>query len=74
MLLYNSETGRYDVHFNDGGTFDGLSCGNTFRVYYHGEWMPTRIEYDHGVRDWYLDLADDDPCQCIDGMKVKIRG
>jgi len=74
ILAFNFATGRYDVRFDDGGVFNGLSCGDTFRVYHRGEWTPTRIEYDHSVRDWYLDLTDSDPCRCIDGLRVKIRG
>lgn len=50
-LIYDKESGRYDIRFNLTDYYGGLHCGETFDVLVGGKWKPTRIEMGN---DWYL--------------------
>jgi len=50
-LIYNKESGRYDIRFSLTDYYGGLHCGETFDVLVSGKWKPTRIEMSG---DWYL--------------------
>jgi len=50
-LIYDVESGRYDIRFSLTDYYGGLHCGETFDVLVGGKWKPTRIEMNG---DWYL--------------------
>lgn len=50
-LVYDSESNRMDVLFENGELYGGLHCGTTLDVFQNGKWSPTRIEMGD---DWYL--------------------
>ena len=48
---YDRESGRFDIHFDDGKCYGGLHCGECLDVRLNEVWVPTRIEMSE---DWYL--------------------
>lgn len=50
-LIYDKETGRFDIRFGLNDYHGGLHCGECFDVLAGGRWKPTRIEM---ADDWYL--------------------
>ena len=50
-LQYDRESGRFDIHFDDGKCYGGLHCGECLDVRLNEVWVPTRIEMSE---DWYL--------------------
>lgn len=50
-LYYNSDAGRVDILFDDGDTYGGLHCGESFDAMINGEWAPVSIEMGN---DWYI--------------------
>ena len=42
-LIYDKESGRYDIRFSLTDYYGGLHCGETFDVLVSGKWKPTRI-------------------------------
>ena len=65
-IFYDRTTKRYDVHFDTGGKYGGLHCGDTLDVLINGKWVPARIEM---AADWYLVGCRDVP---LDGLRVRI--
>jgi len=53
-LFYDNSIGRFDICFDVGNSYGGLHCGECFEVKVSGIWEPTRIEYCHESKDWYL--------------------
>ena len=53
-LGYNPENDRYGLLISDLWEHDGFHCGETMEVLVDDQWVPTRIEYDHGGDGWYL--------------------
>ena len=43
-LIYDEESGRYDVRFSLEHYYGGLHCGECFDVFIGSRWVPTRIE------------------------------
>lgn len=50
-LVYDEESGRYDIRFSLEHYYGGLHCGECFDVLIGSRWVPARIEM--GDR-WYL--------------------
>ena len=50
-LVFDMESGRYDIRFDLSSYYGGLHCGECFDVMVGGKWKPTRIEM---AADWYL--------------------
>lgn len=50
-LIYDEESGRYDIRYGLEDYYGGLHCGEPFDVLVGGKWKPTRIEMG---TDWYL--------------------
>jgi len=50
-LIYDENSGRYDIRFSLTDYYGGLHCGECFDVLVNGKWKPTRIEMGG---DWYL--------------------
>ena len=65
-LVYDNNTGRYNIRFDLDKHYGGLHCGECMDVKVRGKWIPTRIEYDRG---WYLVGVDTD---ILDGLMVRI--
>lgn len=65
-LIYDHNTGRYNIRFDLDRYYGGLHCGNSLDVWVGSRWMPTRIEYADG---WYLIDVDTDT---LDGLRVRI--
>ena len=66
-LIYDKESGRYDIRFGLNEYYGGLHCGECFDVFAGGRWNPTRIEM--GDRDkWYLVGIKTDT---LDGLRVR---
>ena len=58
-LYYDGSDNRLDIKFEDGTYYGGLHCGETLEYlkdnsWTLGKWLPTRIEYDHSEKEWYL--------------------
>lgn len=49
-LIYDEESGRYDIRFSLERYYGGLHCGECFDVLIGSRWVPTRIEMDDR---WY---------------------
>ena len=47
-LVYDNNTGRYNIRFDLDKYYGGLHCGECMDVKVQGKWIPTRIEYDRG--------------------------
>ena len=47
-LIYDRESGRYDIRFGLDDYNGGLHCGECFDVFAGGKWKPTRIEMSTG--------------------------
>ena len=43
-LIYDKESGHYDIRFGLNDYNGGLHCGECFDVFAGGRWKPTRIE------------------------------
>ena len=52
-LVYDKESGRYDIRSGLNEYYGGLHCGQSFEVFDGKHWKPTRIEMDM-CRNWYL--------------------
>lgn len=52
-MIFDRQTGRYDIRFDLDSYYGGLHCGECFEAYIDGSWMPTRIEMGMD-REWYL--------------------
>lgn len=50
-LIYDEESGRYDIRFSLEAYYGGLHCGECFDVLIGSRWVPTRIEMSDC---WYL--------------------
>ena len=65
-LIYDEESGRYDIRFSLERYYGGLHCGETYDVMVGGRWNPSRIEYG---ANWYLvGIRADD----LSGLRVRI--
>ena len=53
-LGYNGANDRYGLLNRDLWEIEGFHCGECYDVFIDGEWVPTRIEYSHKYRVWYL--------------------
>ena len=53
-ITWNRDEGRPDICYSDGSCYGGLHCGDTLEAFVFGRWQPTRIEYCHSSRSWYL--------------------
>jgi len=51
MLIYDSDSNRLDMLFDNGSILGGFHCGDCLDTLLDNEWIPTRVEYDE---DWYL--------------------
>lgn len=50
-LIYNIDSKRLDVLFDDGSLLGGFHCGDRLDILLENGWISTRVEYDE---DWYL--------------------
>ena len=65
-LVYDMESGRYDIRCDLSSYYGGLHCGDCFDVMVGGKWTPTRIEM---AADWYLvGIRTDD----LQGLRVRM--
>jgi hypothetical protein len=53
-MFYNAALNRFDIAYGISDYHGGLHCGECFDVLMCGKWIPTRIEYDHEKKLWYL--------------------
>jgi len=53
-IVWDANSKRPDIRYNDGTYYGGLHCGNTLEALVRGTWEPTRIECGHSSEDWYL--------------------
>ena len=54
-LVYDRQSGRYDIRFDIDSYYGGLHCGTSFEVLLNDVWIPTRIEFANGgAEGWYL--------------------
>jgi hypothetical protein len=51
VLVYDKRQERMDARFGAESRYGGLHCGETLKVRWGGEWIPTLIEM---ADDWYL--------------------
>lgn len=65
-LVYDNNTGRYNIRFDLNDYYGGLHCGECLDVLIQGKWGSTRIECWNG---WYLVGIDTD---ILDGLVVRI--
>lgn len=65
-LIFDENTGRFDIRFDVNKYYGGLHCGETFEVMVAGKWVPTRIERG---KHWYLEGVRTDR---LDGLRVRI--
>lgn len=65
-LVYDTNTGRYNIRFDLNDYYGGLHCGECLDVLIQGKWVSTRIECWNG---WYLVGIDTD---ILDGLVVRI--
>lgn len=47
-LIFDKESGRYNIRFGLNDYYGGLHCGECFDVFAGGKWKPTRIEMSAG--------------------------
>lgn len=66
-LVYDRESGRYDIRFELNEYYGGLHCGECFDVFAGGRWKPARIEMDDKGK-WYLVGIKTDT---LDGLRVR---
>ena len=66
-LVYDKESGRYDIRSGLNEYYGGLHCGQSFEVFDGKHWKPTRIEMDMR-RNWYLVGIDTDN---LEGLRVR---
>ena len=52
-LIYDADTDRIDIRFDDMSYYGGLHCGESMEVLRYGEWFRTRIEM-NADDEWYL--------------------
>ena len=73
-LIYDRQSGRYDIRYRQGGYYGGLHCGTCLDVLVGDSWIPTSIEYSScGAEGWYLTglrQHTDDPR--LDGLNIRI--
>lgn len=69
-LIFDKDSGRYDIRFGLNDYHGGLHCGECFDVFAGGKWKPTRIEMNM-ERQWYLVGIKTDR---IDGLRVRMGG
>ena len=65
-LVYDHNTGRYNIRFGLNDYYGGLHCGQCMDIMMHGKWTPTSIEYGDG---WYLVGI---KTNILDGLMVRI--
>ena len=68
-LIFDKESGRYDIRFGLNDYHGGLHCGECFDVFAGGKWKPTRIEMSTG-QEWYLVGIKTD---VLDGLRVRVH-
>ena len=68
-LIFDKESGRYDIRFGLNDYNGGLHCGECFDVFAGGKWKPTRIEMNTG-QEWYLVGIKTD---VLDGLRVRVH-
>ncbi len=68
-LIFDKESGRYDIRFGLDDYNGGLHCGECFDVFAGGKWKPTRIEMSTG-QEWYLVGIKTD---VLDGLRVRVH-
>ena len=54
VLGYNAENDLYGLLQSDLWVIDGFHCGESIDIRIDGEWISTRMEYDHSRKEWYL--------------------
>lgn len=64
-LVYDKDSGRYDIRFGLTDYYGGLHCGANFEVFANGRWIPTRIEKS---MEWYLVGI---KASVLDGLRVR---
>ena len=50
-MIFDPETDRMDIRFDDQRFYGGLHCGTPLDVLLNDHWVPTRIEK---AADWFL--------------------
>jgi hypothetical protein len=53
-IIWDANANRPDIKYDDNTYYGGLHCGNTLEALICDKWMPTRIEYSHSAKAWYL--------------------
>ena len=59
-LIFDRESGRYNIRFGLNDYYGGLHCGECFDVFAGGKWKPTvgrRIEGDANSRLFFRPLS-----------------
>lgn len=54
VLIFDKESNRYDIRFNETDYYGGLHCGDPLEVMIAGKWKQTCIEKSWDNNDWYL--------------------
>lgn len=67
-LIFDVESGRYDIRFSLETYYGGLHCGECFDVLVKEVWVPVRIEMSM-EQQWYLVGL---PTRSLDGLVVRI--
>ncbi len=68
VLIFDKNTGGYDIRFDLSEYYGGLHCGECFDVFLRGRWKPTRIEM-KWKEQWYLVGVD---TKDLNGLRVRI--
>ena len=66
VLLYDTQTDRFDIRFDLTDYYGGLHCGTCLEVKLGGKWIQTRIEK---ARHWFLEGIDTED---LSGLLVRI--
>ena len=53
-MYWDGNIGRYDIRSKNGEEHGGLHAGDQIDLLLKGEWVRTRIEYNHDEGYWYL--------------------
>ena len=68
-LIFDKESGRYNIRFGLDEYYGGLHCGQCFEVFDGEQWQPTRIEMNLHQK-WYLVGIKTD---VLDGLRVRVH-
>ena len=52
-LIWDGNSQRPDIRFNDGNYYGGLNCGSMLEAFIEGRWIVTRLELNN-KENYYL--------------------